>query len=92
MLAAISAASGREPIVTGKPHEPMAHLVLSRCAGVEPQSMLMVGDKVSTDGLFAETIGCPFALVMTGVTPAGSAPAGVRAYDDLASVVAEVFG
>jgi len=92
VLAAIAAASGREPVVTGKPHRPMADLVLSRCPGVDPRSMLMVGDKVSTDGLFAGTLGCPFALVMTGVTPSGSAPAGVHVFDDLASVVAEVLG
>ncbi len=31
----------------------------------------MVGDRASTDGAFAVTIRCPFALVRTGVTLPG---------------------
>jgi ribonucleotide monophosphatase NagD (HAD superfamily) len=32
---------------------------------------LMVGDRWSTDGLFAETLGCRFAMVRSGVTLPG---------------------
>ena len=35
--------------------------------------LLMVGDRASTDGAFAVAIGCPFALVRTGVTLPGEA-------------------
>ena len=33
----------------------------------------MVGDRGSTDGLFAVTLGCPYALVRSGVTQPGDA-------------------
>ena len=35
--------------------------------------LLMVGDRASTDGAFAVALGCPFALVRTGVTLPGEA-------------------
>lgn len=68
ILAAIATASGREPIVTGKPADPMAQLVRSLCPDIDPGSMLMVGDRPDTDGAFATTIGCRFGLVLSGVT------------------------
>ena len=35
---------------------------------------VMVGDRPSTDGGFAATLGCRFALVRSGVTPTGVLP------------------
>ena len=51
----------------------------------------MVGDRPDTDGTFAQLIGAPFALVLSGVTraqdlPVSPSPAQVAA--DLAAVVA----
>jgi HAD superfamily hydrolase (TIGR01450 family) len=72
ILAAIRTVSEREPVIAGKPHQPMAALVAARCGTTyRPARTLMVGDRASTDGLFAATIGCPFALVRTGVTLPG---------------------
>jgi ribonucleotide monophosphatase NagD (HAD superfamily) len=31
--------------------------------------MVMVGDRADTDGGFASTLGCRFALVLSGTTP-----------------------
>ena len=49
----------------------------------------MVGDRPSTDGAFAVTLGCPFALVRSGVTAPGVAVDVPVALDapDLAAVV-----
>lgn len=69
ILAAISTAAGRSPVVTGKPYSPMADVVRA----VEPMvdaTAVMVGDRPSTDGAFATTLGCRYALVRSGVTPA----------------------
>ena len=48
-------------------------------------SVVMVGDQPRTDGRLAERLGLPFALVDSGVTPAGSedfdTPVAVRAPD-----------
>lgn len=68
ILAAIAKASETEPLVTGKPHEPMARLVRDMCVGVSVDEMVMVGDRADTDGGFARTIGCRFALVKSGTT------------------------
>ena len=68
LLAAISTASGVTPHVTGKPHEPMAHIVRTLCPDVAPSQMVMIGDLPSTDGAFARTIGCRYAFVLSGVT------------------------
>lgn len=69
ILAAVEKATGVPALVTGKPHRPMAELVLSACVGVHPESMVMVGDLPETDGRFAETLGCRYALVLSGMTP-----------------------
>jgi HAD superfamily hydrolase (TIGR01450 family) len=92
LVAAVATASGTLPVVAGKPYEPMARLVAARCGpDFRPDRALVVGDRPSTDGLFARAIGCPYAFVRSGVIPVGSVPdADVEvAIDavDLASVV-----
>jgi len=81
IVAAVATVGGVEPVVAGKPEQPMADLVLE-IAGTPASEMLMIGDRPETDGLFAERIGCEFALVESGVTAAGSGT-----HRDLASVV-----
>ncbi len=66
LLAAVIAAAGVSPVLAGKPHQPMADLVLRRTSSV-PEQIVMVGDRLSTDGMFARTLGCAFAWVRTGV-------------------------
>jgi 4-nitrophenyl phosphatase len=79
ILAAIASASGVEPIVAGKPHQPLAELVKTMVAATRgsfvADRVLMVGDRPETDGLFAERLGCRFALVRSGVSAPGSATA-----------------
>lgn len=70
LVAAVAAAAGVEPIVAGKPHAPAARLARARFgdAGV------MVGDRSSTDAAFADALGWPFALVLSGVTAHDAGP------------------
>ena len=70
ILAAVATAAGVEPVVAGKPHVAMAELV-RRLAG---DAGTVVGDRPSTDGLFARRLGFRFALVLTGVTARGDLP------------------
>jgi HAD superfamily hydrolase (TIGR01450 family) len=91
LVAAVATASETQPVIAGKPHGPMADLVAARCGpGYTPAAALMVGDRASTDGRFAEAVGCPFALVRTGVTVTGGVSDAdvVPTYDlaDLAAV------
>ena len=68
ILAAVVAASGVEPIIAGKPHQPMADLVRQVLGVTDLSDAWMVGDRPSTDGLFAQTVGCKFAQVLTGIS------------------------
>ena len=68
ILAAVAAASGVEPIIAGKPHKPMADLVRQVLGINDLSDAWMVGDRPSTDGLFAQTVGCKFAQVLTGIS------------------------
>ena len=67
IVAAVATASGVQPIIAGKPYAPMANLVRSVLGVVDLSSSWMVGDRVSTDGAFAKTLGCHFAHVRSGV-------------------------
>jgi HAD superfamily hydrolase (TIGR01450 family) len=67
LLAAVAYATGVTPIVAGKPHQPAADLVAARFGKIA----VMVGDRPSTDGMFGRRLGARFALVRSGVTPAG---------------------
>lgn len=90
LLAAVAYASGATPTVAGKPYQPMADLLRSR---VDDPS-IMVGDRPSTDGLFAQRLGIPFALVLSGVTPAEAPPtepAPAHVLADLATLVEQAY-
>ncbi|HSH60622.1 MAG TPA: HAD-IIA family hydrolase [Acidimicrobiales bacterium] len=64
ILAAVSAATGAEATVAGKPHEPVAELIKERFGDIET----LVGDRPSTDGLLAKRLGSRFLLALSGVT------------------------
>nr|MBO2502164.1 HAD-IIA family hydrolase [Thermoanaerobacterales bacterium] len=70
LVAAVAYASGAEPVVSGKPHPPMAALVRE----VAGTSGTVVGDRPETDGRFARALGYRFALVLSGVTREGDLP------------------
>lgn len=71
IAAAVTAASGREPEVAGKPAAPAVAFVRRRFGA----RGVMVGDRPSTDGAFAAALGWPFALVLSGIAgPGGDEP------------------
>ncbi|MCP2289008.1 HAD-IIA family hydrolase [Nocardia amikacinitolerans] len=65
MVAALRAASDREPIVAGKPYAPLLEDALVR-AGT--RSALVVGDRMDTDIEGAQRVGLESLLVLTGVS------------------------
>ncbi len=73
IVAALAVASGREPVVCGKPHGPMRDLVRSMVDG----NVLVVGDRPETDLAMGKAEGWATALVLTGVVadPAEVEPA-----------------
>jgi glycerol-1-phosphatase len=89
ILAAVATASGRQPVIAGKPYLPMADAVRAMLGDVAGERILVVGDRASTDGQFAVTLACPFALVRSGVTLAGD-PVGVPVAIDVPDLAAVV--
>jgi len=68
ILAAVATASGVEPVIAGKPNAPMGELVRRTLKLTSLENCWMIGDRYSTDGAFAKTIGAKFALVTSGVS------------------------
>ncbi len=69
ILALLQAATGREPVVIGKPRPPMFESAL-QAMHLPAASVLMLGDRLDTDIAGAQALGMPTALVLTGVTQA----------------------
>lgn len=67
ILAALASASNVEPLIIGKPKPEMYLLALKRM-GVAPEETLVIGDRLETDIIGAQAIGCKTALVLSGVT------------------------
>jgi HAD superfamily hydrolase (TIGR01450 family) len=89
IVAAVATAAGVAPEIAGKPHPPMVALIRERVGQGEP--LVVVGDRPSTDGRLARSLGARFALVLSGVTAeAGVAtdPAPDEVAADLAALVA----
>ena len=90
IVAAVSYATGIEPIVAGKPHETQAQLVRS----VLGPEGIMIGDRPETDGRFAQAMGYRFGLVLTGVTSQGDLPIEPEPSwfgDDVASLIPQIL-
>lgn len=67
IVAALAAASGRKPIVIGKPETPMLEDAMMRM-GVSPSETVMIGDRLDTDILAGYRAGTTTVLVLTGVS------------------------
>ncbi|GFO29805.1 phosphoglycolate phosphatase [Plakobranchus ocellatus] len=63
----LSVASGREPVVLGKP-SPVMFEVLQTMFDLEPARCLMVGDRLDTDIMFARRCGMQSLLVLSGIS------------------------
>lgn len=67
MLASYAYASGKVPVIAGKPFAPMAQMARKLVPYVEGRREVMVGDRPSTDGGFARALGVEYAQVWSGV-------------------------
>lgn len=63
----IATASGVEPIVAGKPFPFLMDLALEKL-GTRKEETLVVGDRIETDIAAGQGVGCPTALVLSGVS------------------------
>jgi glycerol 3-phosphatase-2 len=67
MVAALRAATGREPIVAGKPARPLLDEAVRAAGAHRP---LFVGDRLDTDIAGADAVGMDSLFVLTGVSSA----------------------
>ena len=65
LVALVATATGRSPLVAGKPEPPLHAESVERVAGRRP---LVVGDRLDTDIAGATRVGCDSLLVLSGVT------------------------
>ena len=88
ILAAVETAAGRRAEIAGKPFDPMARLVREMVGDGWSERAVMVGDRPSTDGRFARTLGCRYAHVWSGITMRGDSvdPVPDLVGDDLAAI------
>lgn len=89
ILAAVATAAGVDPVVAGKPHEPMAELVRARLG----EGGTVVGDRADTDGALARRLGYRFVLVLSGSTtdPTGADPEPDHVARDLRTAVRDLL-
>lgn len=66
-LSVITSATGVEPIVAGKPFPYLMELSLQRL-GTNKEETLVIGDRLETDIAAGQSVGCPTALVLSGVS------------------------
>ncbi len=67
IVAALRYATGRDPVVVGKPERPLLLAALRRL-GRKPQEAVMVGDQLGTDVAGAVRVGMRSVLVRSGVS------------------------
>lgn len=82
-LSVITTATGVEPISAGKPLPYLMELALERL-GTRKEETLVVGDRLETDIAAGQAVGCPTALVLSGVSTKEEAQAWEKKIDLLA--------
>jgi len=63
----VTTATGVEPIVAGKPFPFLMELSMEKL-GTTNEETLVIGDRIDTDIAGGQAVGCPTALVLTGVS------------------------
>lgn len=90
ILAAVHAATDQEPVICGKPAPEMYWIAMQRMQ-TSPAETLVVGDRAETDIIGAQAIGCPCALVLSGVTSAEQAQSWTPPPEIIAADLSEVL-
>ena len=89
-ISVITAATEVQPIVAGKPFPFLMDLAMEKL-GTAPDETLVIGDRLETDIAAGQAVGCPTALVLSGVSTREQAdlwrPAVDIITDDLATLI-----
>lgn len=90
-ISVITTATNVEPIYAGKPLPYLMELSLERL-GTKKEETLVVGDRLETDIAAGQAVGCPTALVLSGVSKKEQANAWMPKIDVIANDLAELIG
>ncbi len=92
LLSAVSTASlDVEPIIAGKPAPYLFQLAMQKME-VSPEETLVVGDRLETDILGGQNVGCKTACVLSGVTARARAESWLPKVDFIAEDLAALLG
>jgi NagD protein len=89
ICACLNAATGRQPLVLGKP-DPAILLALAARQGIAPGEIAMVGDRIYTDMAMAQQAGAMAVLVLSGEATAEQAAAMEQPPDLMVADVGEL--
>jgi 4-nitrophenyl phosphatase len=86
----IVTATGVQPTVAGKPFPFLMELALEKL-GTKKEETLVVGDRLETDIAAGQVVGCPTALVLSGVSSTAEADLWRPRIDGIANNLAELI-
>ncbi|MCI0554709.1 MAG: HAD-IIA family hydrolase [Anaerolineae bacterium] len=89
-ISVVTTATDVEPIYTGKPYPYMMELSLE-ILGTKKEETLVVGDRLETDIAAGQAVGCPTALVLSGVATKEQAEAWKPKMDFIAADLATLI-
>ena len=90
-ISVITTATGVEPTFAGKPFPFMMDLSLERL-GTAKEDTLVVGDRLDTDISAGQVVGCPTALVLSGVATQAQADEWKPKIDFIADDLSSLIG
>lgn len=93
IVAAVAYASETEPIYAGKPHRTMFETAINKAElltgrAVKNDDVVVVGDRIDSDGVFARNAGVRFCHVRSGVDRGDGI---AESYDDLRCVITQLL-
>lgn len=90
-ISVLTTATNVEPIYAGKPLPYLMELALERL-GTPKKETLIVGDRLETDIAAGQAVGCPTALVLSGVSTNNQAQAWMPKVDLIVRDLTELVG
>ena len=90
-ISVVTTATNVEPIYAGKPYPFMMELSLERL-GAKGEEILVVGDRIETDIAAGQAVGCPSALVLSGVSTREQAETWMPKIDIIADDLESLVG
>jgi len=88
-VSVIQTATNVEPIIAGKPFPFLMELSLEKL-GTKKEETLVVGDRLETDIAAGQSVGCPTALVLRGVSTKAEADVWTPKMDIIAASLADL--